>query len=94
MSSPSILTSSIAEMMTCLLVLPSNSDTFLVSSASFALTCCFGSFGKGILTFDFSLPRLCTFFYPRVAVSSAIQARSWLLYMAMTPLVESNFIQR
>ena len=75
MSSASILPSSIA-MMTYLLVLPLNSGNFLVSSAGFALTCCSGSFGEGILTFGFSLPRLCTFFYPGVAVSSAILARS------------------
>ena len=94
MRSASILPSSIAEMMTCLQVLPSNSGTFLVSSAGFALACCSGSFGEGILTFGFSLPRLCTFFYPRVAVCSAILGRSWLLHMAMMPLAEGSFIQR
>ena len=93
MSSASVLPSSIVEMMTCLLVLPSNSGTFLVSSTDFALTCS-GSFSEGILTFGFSLPRLCTFFYPGVAVSSAILASSWLPYMAMTPLAEVSFIQR
>jgi len=94
MSSASVLPSSIAEMMNCLLVLPSNSGTFLVSSAGFALTCCSSSFGEGILTVGFSLHKLCTFFYLGVAVSSAILARSWLPYMAMTPLAEGSFIQR
>ena len=92
MSLLSVLSSSIAEMMTCLLVLPSNSGTFLVSSAGFALSCCSGLFGEGILTFGFSLPRLCTFFYPGVTVCSAILARSWLPYMAMTPLTKGSFI--
>ena len=94
MSSASVLPSSIAEMMTCLLVLTSNSGTFLVSSAGFALACCSGSFGEGILTFGFSLPRLCTFFYLGVTVSSAILVRSWLPYTAMPPLAEGSFIQR
>ena len=89
-----VLPSSIVEMMTYLLLLPSNSATFLVSSTSFALTCCSGSFGEGIWTFGFSLPMFSTFFYPGVAVFSAILARSWLPYMAMTPLVEHSFIQR
>ena len=94
MRSASILPSSIAEMMTCLQVLPSNSGTFLVSSAGFALTSCSGLFGEGILTVGFSLPRLCTFFCPGVAVSSAILARSWLPYMAMMPLAKGSFMQR
>jgi hypothetical protein len=64
MSSLMVLSSSIAEMMTCLLVLPLNSGTFLVSSAGFALVCCSGSFGEGTFAFGFSLPRLCTFFCP------------------------------
>ena len=94
MRSASISPSSIVEMMTCLLVLPSNSGTFLVSSTGFPLTCCSGSFGKGILTVGFSLHKLCTFFYLGVAVSSAILVRSWLSYTAMTPLAKGSFIQR
>ena len=76
MSLASVLPSSIVEMMICLLVLPLNSGNFLVSSVGFALTCCSSSFGEGILTFGFFLPRLCTFFYPTAVVSFAILARS------------------
>ena len=94
MRSASVLPSSIAEMMIYLLVLPSNSGTFLFSSAGFALTCCSGSFGEGILTFGFSLARLCTFCCPWVAVSSAILVTSWLPYTTMTPLAEGSFNYR
>ena len=75
MSLLSVFSSNIAEMMTCLLVLPSNRGTSLVSSAGFARVCCSGSSGEGCLTFGFSLLKLCIFFYPGVAVSSVIRAR-------------------
>jgi hypothetical protein len=76
MSSLSILLSSLAEMMTYLLVLPSNNVTLLVSSAGFARACFSGSSDEGSFSFGFSLSRLCAFFYPGVAISSIILVRS------------------
>ena len=76
MSSLSILLSNLVEMMTCLLVFTSNSVTLLVSSTGFARACYSGSSDEGSISFGFSLSRLCIFFYPGVAVSSAILVRS------------------
>jgi hypothetical protein len=47
MSSLSAFSSNIAEMTTCLLMLPSNRGTFLVSSVGFAWVCCFDSSCEG-----------------------------------------------
>ena len=87
-----VFLSSRAEMTTSLSVLPSNNDTFLVSSASFAQICCSGSSSEGSLFSGFSLLRLCKFFYPGMAVSSATRAWSWSPYSPMRPLVEGSFI--
>lgn len=76
MTSLLVLLSSLVEMMTYLLVLPLNNGTFLVSSIGFALAYCSRLSSEGSLAFGFSLSRLCTFFCPRVAISSAILERS------------------
>jgi hypothetical protein len=57
-SSSSVLVSSRAEMMTCLLLLPSSRVTIFVSSAGFALGCYSGSSCGGCFAFGFSLSRL------------------------------------